>query len=414
VTSREMHIHRPEWYTGNVPWLFATRAARSFSQALLVIVVPLYIAAAGYSTLQVGYLLSIALAGSTGMTILVGFLSDRYGRKRMLITIAGLAAIGSTVYALTTQFWVLALMAAIASVRGGGAGSGGGFGPFYPAEQALVAESSTDEHRNSVFSSLSLVGVLAAAAGSAVAVLPGILREHFHTNTVDSYHPIFWIAAFASLAVIVLTLRIRESHVSLPRPDAGRTKLSTRKLIGRLWLTNSINGLVIGVIGPFLTYWLALRYRVASTEIAILYTVANLLTAASYVAAPRVAHRLGAVRTIVFTRLGTVLFMAGMALAPTFFLASVTYTVRVIVNSIGMPIRQSFVMGIAEEQSRSRVAAIGSLPSQATAMVTPTVASHLIESVSQVAPIWLATAASAINAGLFELFFKNVRPPEEE
>ena len=409
-----MHIRRPEWYTGNVPWLYATRATRSFSQALLVIAVPLYVAAAGYSTAQVGYLLSIALAGSTGMTLLVGFLSDRYGRKRMLIIIAGLAAIGSAAYALTTQFWILALMAALASIRGGGAGSGGGFGPFYPAEQALVAESSTDKARNAVFSSLSLVGVLAGAAGSAVAVLPGILRERVGTNTIDSYHPIFWIVASASLVIIALTLQVHERHRSPAKPDVARAPLSTRKLIGRLWLTNAINGLVIGVVGPFLTYWLALRYGVASTEIAILYTVANLLTAVSYVAAPRVAHRLGAIRTIVFTRLGTALFMAGMALAPTFLLASAAYTVRVMVNSIGMPIRQSFVMGVAEEQSRSRVAAIGSLPSQAAGMVAPTVASRLILSVSEAAPIWLATVASAVNAGLWGLLFRHVRPPEEE
>jgi MFS family permease len=381
---------------------------------LLVIVVPLYVAAAGYSTLQVGYLLSIALAGSTGMTILVGIFSDRYGRKPLLMTIAGLAAVGSAAYALTTQFWILALMAALASIRGGGAGSGGGFGPFYPAEQALIAGSSTNKNRNAVFSSLSLVGVMAGAAGSAVAVLPGILREHFQTNAIDSYHPIFWIAAFASLAVIVLTLPIREKHASPSRVDASGTRLSARKLIGRLWLTNSLNGFVIGVVGPFLTYWLALRYGVASTEIAILYTAANLLTALSYIVAPRIAHRLGAVRTIVFTRLGTVVFMAGMALAPTFLLASVAYTVRIMVNSVGMPIRQSFVMGVAKEQSRSRVAAIGSLPSQATGMIAPTIASHLIQSVSEVAPIWLATVALAVNAGLFELFFKNVRPPEEE
>jgi MFS family permease len=256
--------------------------------------------------------------------------------------------------------------------------------------------------------------VLAGAAGSAVAVLPGILREHFQTNAVDSYHPIFWIAAFGSLAVIVLTLPIREKHTLPAKPDVARTRLSTRKLIGRLWLTNSINGFVIGVVGPFLTYWLALRYAVASTEIATLYTVANLLSAISYVAAPRIAHRLGAIRAIVFTRLGTVAFMAGMALAPTFLLASVAYTVRIMVNSIGMPIRQSFVMGVAEEQSRSRVAATGSLPSQATGTIAPTVASHLVQSVSEAAPIWLATVALAINAGLFELFFKNVRPPEEE
>ena len=98
-----MPIHLPEWYTGNVTWLFATRAARSFSQTLLVIVVPLYVAAAGYSTSQVGYLLSIALAGSTGMTILIGVTSDRYGRKPLLMIIAGLAAIGSAAYALTTH-----------------------------------------------------------------------------------------------------------------------------------------------------------------------------------------------------------------------------------------------------------------------------------------------------------------------
>ena len=46
-----MPICRPAWYIGNVPWLFATRAARSFSQALLVIVVPLYVSAAGYISL---------------------------------------------------------------------------------------------------------------------------------------------------------------------------------------------------------------------------------------------------------------------------------------------------------------------------------------------------------------------------
>jgi MFS family permease len=412
----QVHIRLPEWYTGNVPWLFATRIVRSFSQALLVIIVPLYVAAAGYSTLQIGYLLSIALAGSTGLTILVGFFSDRYGRKLLLIVIAGMAGIGSLVYALTTQFWVLCLMAALASIRGGGAGSGGGFGPFYPAEQALVAGSAKDKERNAVFSSLSLVGVLAGAAGSAVAVLPGTFQQSFKISVLDSYRPMFWIAAISAAVVIILILPIHEQHTAPAptKPNEAPARITAQSLIGRLWITNGINGFVMGVVGPFLTYWLALRYGATSTQIATLYLVANLLTAASYLAAPVVAYRLGSVRAIVFSRLGSVVFMAGLALAPTFILASLAYTLRVMVNSLGMPIRQSFVMGVAEEQNRSKVAAIGSLPSQAIGMIAPTVASQIVLGVSEAAPIWMATAALAVNAGLFELFFKNVRPPEEE
>jgi ABC-type uncharacterized transport system permease subunit len=79
--------------------------------------------------------------------------------------------------------------------------------------------------------------VLAGAAGSAVAVLPGILREYFQFSAVDSCQAIFWIAAIASLAVIVLTLPIRENHVLPAKQDVAPTRPSTRKLIGHLWLT---------------------------------------------------------------------------------------------------------------------------------------------------------------------------------
>jgi MFS family permease len=386
---------------------------RSFSQALLVIVVPLYVAAAGHSGLRVGYLLSVTLAGSTLMTVLAGVLSDRFGRKPLLIAIAVLAALGSAGFALTTRFGLLCVMAALASVRGGGAGSGGGFGPFYPAEQALIASSSPDRYRNTVFSALSVVGVLAGAVGSAAAFLPGLLRTRYHLPPLEAFRPILWLASATSLGVILFILPLREPHrPRAGRPGGARPRLTTRTLIARLWVTNAINGLVIGVIGPFLTYWFAARYGQGSTEIAALYLAANLLTALSYLAAPPLARRLGTVPAIVLSRSGSVLFMALMAVAPTFVLAGLAYTLRIMVNSVSMPLRQSYVMGIADERSRSRVAALGGLPSQAAAMPAPALASHLMTGVSQAAPVWMAAAAQALNAVLFDVFFRRVVPPD--
>ncbi len=79
-----------------------------------------------------------------------------------------------------------------------------------------------------------------------------------------------------------------------------------------------------------------------------------------------------------------------------------------------MPLRQSFVMGVADEESRSKVAAISNVPSQVLGSVSPTVASFLVQNISEEAPVWLATVAFGINAALFGLFFKDVKPPEEE
>lgn len=110
---------------------------------------------------------------------LTGVLSDRFGRKTFLILISLLTVGGGLAFAVSTNFIVLVLAAAIGTIGrgGGGAGSGGNWGPFYPAEQALIAEHSTDFERTTVFGALSSVGVVAGAVGSLFAWLPRRYRR---------------------------------------------------------------------------------------------------------------------------------------------------------------------------------------------------------------------------------------------
>jgi MFS family permease len=406
-------LRLPAWCRGNITWLLAGRAVRSFTQAALAVAVPLYVAAAGFSTLQVGYLLSIGSLGSIAMVLTIGFVADRYGRRPLLLWIAVLSAVGTAVYAVTTSFWPLAIMGAIASVgRGGAAGSGGNWGPFYPAEQPLIASSCPDSDRNAAFAAISFVGALAAAAGSLVAVLPALLVAHLHMTAVDSFRPLFWICTAGGVALVLLVLPIRERRIPAAHRNAPLSRASA-SLILRLWLTNGLNGFAFGILGPFLTYWFFVRFGVGAAALGSLYTLINLVTAFPVLGAAWMARRLGAVRSIVLTRVGTVLFLVLMALAPTYLLAAATYVIRMLINSIGMPIRQSFVMGVSEERSRSTVAAIGNLPSQVTSTLSPTVGSYLLAQVSQEAPIWFAAAVLALNGAAFFGFFRGMKPPEE-
>ncbi|MGH9045939.1 MAG: MFS transporter, partial [Acidimicrobiales bacterium] len=171
--------------------------------------------------------------------------------------------------------------------------------------------------------------------------------------------------------MLVSVLPIREAVGSrLPartqqEPDVtGPARLSTGQLLARLGAVNALNGFGFGFLGPLLTYWFHVRYGVGPGEVGLLYTVINLITMAPYLGAARVARSLGAVRTVVWTRAVGLAFLLAMVWTPTFLLAGLAYALRMAANSLGMPARQSYVMGVAEERRRSTVAAVGSLPSQ--------------------------------------------------
>jgi len=101
------------------------------------------------------------------------------------------------------------------------------------------------------------------------------------------------------------------------------------------------------------------------------------------------------------------------ALCPTFTLAAVVYLVRVQMALVSMPIRQSYVMGVTEERSRSVVSAFSGLPAQLTSAVSPDIGTYFMETWTIDAPLWLATFFQLVNAGLYYALLKNEAPPEE-
>src|SRR5690348_15469299 len=131
----------PHWLNRDLRLLFAGRGLRSISQSYLAVIVPLYLAHMGYSAVRIGVFFTFGAVGSMTLTAAVGVLSDRFGRKLLLVLLGILTAMCGLVFVGTQSFPILLIAAAMGTIgRGGGAGSGGAFGPYAPAEQALIAE----------------------------------------------------------------------------------------------------------------------------------------------------------------------------------------------------------------------------------------------------------------------------------
>ncbi len=381
---------------------------RSFNQAYLGVITPIYLLGRGASAAEVGVLVTVWASGSGLLGLGAGFVSDRFGRKNVLAIFSVLSAIAALAFYFDMPFWTLAIAGALGTIgRGGGPASGGAFGPFYSAEQALVAEHVDPHARTRVFAAFSMIGAIGGAFG-------------FLLTYVSVYHVIYLTASAASVLLLLSVIPIRESAehggAAPARRSGTNAPLSkrTRGIVLRFMLTNATNGLAVGFLGPMLVLWFHLRYHAPANQIGTIYMVIGFCAIASYSLVGRVVETIGgAVRTVVSLRVASCALLAILPLMPTLWLAGAVFLVRVVVNSVTLPVRQSYVMGIVSPHERSRVASISNVPSQFASMVGPSIAGFMLHSLWIGAMLEVAATLQLANAALYWKFFRRTKPPEE-
>lgn len=419
---------RPDWMERDAYLLLLARTAMSVTRAMAGILAPIYLALIGFSALQLGALFTVGAVTSAIISTSSGLLSDRIGRKVFLVVVPLFAAAAGLVFGFSRAVPVIFFFSALGSF-GRGAGAGGGMiGPYQPVEQAYLAGSVKSRYRNALFGRVGFASSLGALIAGPLAGIPALVQQMTGVSTIEAYRPAFVVTALLAVVASLLALPIHDQKPQRPsiapqaqtrrawRPRLPRLHLSrpTWGILLRLSATNLVNGLAIGFFGPFITYWFFRRYGAGSAEIGLLYAIINLAALVSNLQAANVARRLGLVRAISIGRMLQAVLMVPMVLAPSFWLAGGIYLLRMFAQRMALPLRQSYVMGVVPAEERGRVSAISTLPSQVTMAVTPPLAGYLFDQVSLSLPFEVGALLQAINAAMFWLFFRNMRPPEEQ
>jgi MFS family permease len=419
------------WLNPDLAWLFVLRVLRSLAQGYLGIIVPLYMVMLGYNAIALGEMLAVSALAAAAISTATGMLADRFGRKNFLAVISLLLAIGGAGFGLSTSLGWLIFWGAIGSVGRGGAMAGGAWGAFYPAVQALIADCTDDYNRTTVFGAFSFVGVLSGALGSLLAGLPVLLEHLAGIPILEGYRALFLLSAVFGLAMAIAVIPVRETYAldlaaarlkereqagEPPEPPRERRfglSRESRRLVARFMVTNSTNGLAIGMLGPIVVYWFYRRFGVSAAELASMFFIMNLVASVPYLMAGRIAIAFGTVRSVVATRaVGTVLLF-GVVLMPTFAWAAVLYGIRMVFNVLSIPVRQSYLMGVIDPSERATASGFANFPSQVTSAAGPYMAGYFMEHIALSLPLEFAAVMQGLNTVLYWAFFHNVRPPEE-
>jgi MFS family permease len=396
--------------------LMTSRGVRAFAFSYLGVIFTIYLSQLGYSTMTVGLVVTSAYASSAVLTAVWGYLSDRYGRKKILMLLAMLTIVSNLIYIFFSHLIFIIAAVVIANVGAGGSGGGGqGGGPMNPVEQALLAEKCTPENRNRIFGVNAFVGSIMGSLGALLSGLPEHLQEHWGWAAVTSFKPLFALTILFSIVLIFAYSSIDEHHVHVARK---REKRSQAKRVDGFVIKMSLLGMVdnlgAGLIGPLMSYWFFLRYGVELKSLGIMFFFSYFLAALSFLTAPVIARKIGVVRTMAFSHGAASVIYLMVPFAPTFSIAAGLIVLRSFLAYMDTPLRSSFVMGIVRPEARGSAAGITSLSRHVPVAISPTLSAYLMQSFALNVPIFLGGILQLSHDCIFYYLFRNVKPPEEQ
>ncbi len=379
--------------SGDSRQLILVRLVRSISQGALVVDFVLYLHALHWSGGAIGALLTTSMACGIALTTLLGPISDRIGRKPVLLGFEATRIVAALVAMMTSAPVPLALAAIAGQYGRGGNGSAG---PCGTVEQAWLAQSAPRGKSARVFSLNSGMGFFGRAFGALLATLPSLMFGWLPGPL--AYRPLFGLVAVTSAVAIWLILRVPEDGATrqprqerrAPRAAPPPTQMSENALLLRLALANLLQGAGIGLTGPLIAYWFALRFHAGPGIIGPMMAAGFLMAALASVLNGRLAQRWGIVPVVVGMRLTGIGLLVALPVMPTLSLAGAVYMIRSVFNRGTNGVRAALSMSLVRAERRGFAAMVSSVSVSVPRTLGPLVSGLLFEAHFLVLPFVLA------------------------
>ncbi len=390
--------------------IYAASFVRALANGLAGVVLGIYIAKLGLSVVVLGMVLSAGLAGATLAAGIMTFGGDRIGRRRSLLLLGALSAVGGVVVALASDAWVMAAAAFLGMVTGMGKDRGA----MLALESAALPSTTDDAGRTRAFAWHAVVQDIGQALGGLLAALPTLLRELGATDEIGSYRAA--ILLYAVLTAASLPLYAALSAHSEAGAGAARRPLTpqSRSILVRICALFALDGIGGGFLGSALfSYFFFAWFGASEVQIAALFLGGKIMSAASHLAAAWLARRIGLVNTMVFTHIPSSLLLIAIPFAGSFWAAAVLYLLREGLAEMDVPTRTSYVMAVVQPEERTFASGATGIARLASWAVAPAVAGVAIQAVSLATPLFIAAGLKISYDVLLYLAFRRIKPPEE-
>jgi MFS family permease len=417
-----------DWLTRDGRLLLAAKMVRTFAYGFLSVILAIYLKLVGFDEVLIGLILTTTLLNSVVFTLVASFYADKIGRRKFLLLYAALMSVSGFIFAVSENYIALIIAAFIGTINITGAETGA----FLTIEQAILPQTLKKlRKRNTVFAIYNMAGTFAMAAGVLLSGLPAVLQQelqHFGIvlNQIGSIKLLFVLYGVLGIVLIGIYLllsqkiEIQDNQEKQNDEPPQLTKMSSltpesRNIVMRLSGLFAVDSFAGGfVIQSIVSFWFFTRFGADLATLSYIFSISGVLTAFSFMAAAKIADKIGLIKTMVFTHIPANVLIIAVAFAPTLPIAVVLYLLRMALSQMDVPTRQSYIVAVVREDERTIAAGVTNISRNVTQAISPSLTGVLIQSISLSAPFVIGGALKvAYDVALF-LNFRNVKPPDEK
>ncbi|OLO28534.1 MFS transporter [Alkalihalophilus pseudofirmus] len=347
-------------YNKNVRLFLLTSFLGNVGMGIFMIIYNYYIRELGYDDQVNGKVIAMTAMASAIFLLPAGLMSDKVGRKKVILVGAVFSAITLLLRAVFVDESLLLVSAFCTGV----------FMAFIQVSSIpLLAENSTEKQRVHLFSFNFALIMVANVVGNAVGgTLSDALQAFLSLSPLWSVRITLLVGAAFFFASIIPVLKINEKKKLKTEKTAAssftsifKTQKSGLKMIALFAIAQLIIGFGSGLVIPYLNLYFTDRFEINKSLVGIILALGQASTAIALMIGPAVVKRFGEVRAVVILQLSSLPFLLLTAYTENLWFAVIGFLFRQALMNAGNPIQMSLMMRSVDDSIKGLANSVGQM-----------------------------------------------------
>ena len=343
-------VHTIKSFNINIRNFMIANFCTQIGMGVFMVMYNIYIKELGLSESVNGSVVSLNALALVFMLVPAGIISDRLGRKKLIVTgtiltvcMLVLRSLVSTEQSILALAFCTGLVWAFVQVSGV---------PF-------LAENSTAQERMHLFSIHFSLVTVANVIGN---LLGGVMADSFQffgMPIVESIRYALLVGCVIFLSGLPFMLKVKspsrkarlaEKKENVTTEQAKPNLKRNLKMVALFSVSNLLIGIGAGLVIPYLNLYFANRFDASNSSIGLILALGSAMTAVAMLLGPILVKRVGKVKALIIFQFASIPFLFLTAFTNSLLLAAIGFLMRQALMNAGNPITSAIAMEVVDDR----------------------------------------------------------------